>query len=1506
MQKTTTPKMPSRRQWHPKQLLSALALVALALSSHAQVTIGSGSSTAIRPLNYYYGHGRNAAIYTAAEMFTTTTGGTITTLSWYSNVTTGQNTGPTTIMLKAVGATTSFPAGELFPNVVSGSTTVYTGTPSTPVNGWNMIDITDFPINAGENLMVIVQTDVASTLSCDGVGGTSSNSWRYTATGANNNIYWDYDDDGTFPSCIPGTIATATLNASRPDIILGGLVPPPPPANDDVAGASTLPVNADYNCGSVTAGTTMSATASTPAPSCTPAGANDDVWFKFQATGAAHRVSLANTGGSPDMNMVVYSDMGVTEVTGGGTCANVSTKNLTGLTSGQTYYVRVFTNSAVATIYSGFNICIGTPPPPPANDNVAGAITLPVNADYTCGMVTAGSTENATASLPTPSCNASGANDDVWFKFQATGAAHRISLANVSGSTNMNMVVYSDLGVTEVTGGGTCANVSTKNLTGLTAGQTYYVRVYTSTSTATTISVFNICVGTPPPPPANNDIAGAITLTVNADYNCGTVTPGTTESATASLPAPSCNIAGANDDVWFKFQAMATAHRVSLANTSGSTDMNMVVYSDLGTTEVTGGGTCANVSTKNLTGLTVGQTYYVRVYTNSSTLTTTSGFNICVGTPPAMVYTSSTVTQPVTTSVTPGSSNQQILRTEIVTTGLINAINLTQIDYTTTGSVNPADILNARVYYTGTSGTFSTTTLFGTAVANPNGSFSITGTQTLNGATSGNTSNYFFLVYDIACGAAAGNALDAQCTSVVVGGTAQIPAETNPAGVRSVVAATTIATIADGDWNAPSTWTCGQIPGSTTDVAINHDVTVSTAGNTAANVTITSGKTLTISAGDLTAGPIDGGNKTFTNNGTLTVTGGTLNINGSLVIASGAKMNQSDGNINVDGNAAGVAANSVPSGTQIVKWTIATASDVNLTGGVFTIVDPHMADATNTFEAIYNTTGAVGPTPNHIFRFGDGVSTDAGGANGFRFYSWSGSGIFRFGKAILEGNTANAGTRFVSLPSTYYNFCTTGDLIINNGAELRQTNTAATGMVAVNGNLTVNTGGTLTIPGILYFGNVASATSTTVSLTAGADPQTVSGAGVFRNLASSPTANFNSLTINNTSVSGVTFADANSLLSGANTGTVSGTLTMTAGKLNTGSNTLVLGISGATPGTYTYTAGIIVGKFKRWLAASTGSRVFHLGSSTGAKTATINFTTAPSAGSLTAEWVAGNGGTAGLPLTEGSNTFSYISDKGYWRITAGDGLTGGTYTATFNGAGVNDIPDYTQITIGKRSDASASWTLDGTYVAPTGNNGNFTVSRTGITSGFSEFGILSGLQPLPVRLISFTGRKAGVQHILDWTTAEELNFSHFELQRSADGRSFTKLARIPAGKQEGGHYAFTDEQPLKGMNMYRLNMVDADGKSVLSGVVKLVRSAAGEMALIVFPNPVQQQLQVTLDGQPDGQPQLQVIDITGKVLQTITVTSAETTIDMSRFATGSYLLRYSDNSRQTVVRITRQ
>ncbi|OIP00211.1 MAG: hypothetical protein AUJ98_08955 [Bacteroidetes bacterium CG2_30_33_31] len=149
--------------------------------------------------------------------------------------------------------------------------------------------------------------------------------------------------------------------------------------------------------------------------------------------------------------------------------------------------------------------------------------------------------------------------------------------------------------------------------------------------------------------------------------------------------------------------------------------------------------------------------------------------------PVAMVFSNSTTTQNNVANIPKGSTNQEIIGIQINTNNTSNPLSLTQLILNTTGTTSIADISNAKIYYTGTSPNFATTTQFGSTVASPSGSYTVTGSQTLQSGT-----NYFWLSYDIGASATINNVVDAQCTSVTVGGSAYTPTITAPNGSRTI------------------------------------------------------------------------------------------------------------------------------------------------------------------------------------------------------------------------------------------------------------------------------------------------------------------------------------------------------------------------------------------------------------------------------------------------------------------------------------------------------------------------------------------------------------------------------------------------------------------------------------------------------------------------------------------------------------------------------------------------
>jgi|GEM_PF-1552241 len=115
---------------------------------------------------------------------------------------------------------------------------------------------------------------------------------------------------------------------------------------------------------------------------------------------------------------------------------------------------------------------------------------------------------------------------------------------------------------------------------------------------------------------------------------------------------------------------------------------------------------------------------------------------------------------------------------------------------------------------------------------------------------------------------------------------------------------------------------------------------------------------------------------------------------------------------------------------------------------------------------------------------------------------------------------------------------------------------------------------------------------------------------------------------------------------------------------------------------------------------------------------------------------------------------------------------------------------------------------------------------------------------LPVELSDFRGSLyENSSVLLEWTTRSEKNNSHFEIERSLDGKVFRSIGRVE-GQGEGDevqHYSFIDRNPVAGLNYYRLKQVDkGEAGFDLSNVI----SVRVEGSLDVYPNPTSDRVKI--------------------------------------------------------------
>jgi len=203
-----------------------------------------------------------------------------------------------------------------------------------------------------------------------------------------------------------------------------------------------------------------------------------------------------------------------------------------------------------------------------------------------------------------------------------------------------------------------------------------------------------------------------------------------------------------------------------------------------------------------------------------------------------------------------------------------------------------------------------------------------------------------------------------------------------------------------------------------------------------------------------------------------------------------------------------------------------------------------------------------------------------------------------------------------------------------------------------------------------------------------------------------------------------------------------------------------------------------------------------------------------------------------------------------------------------------------------------------TWSEATGNTGGACGGTAGIATLSGDVqNTLSGGgggTPTPVKLTSFLGQLKNQAINLTWQTAVEINNSHFDLERSADGVNFEAVGTIE-GKgttTEAQHYTFVDTKPLLGYNYYRLKQVDYDGASEYSSIIA-VNYEANDEVLQVFPSPASDVLQVVTNPENDLTQNYVIVDVTGTVLQEgiLSNTARVHSINISNLPAGAYALQ---------------
>ncbi len=208
--------------------------------------------------------------------------------------------------------------------------------------------------------------------------------------------------------------------------------------------------------------------------------------------------------------------------------------------------------------------------------------------------------------------------------------------------------------------------------------------------------------------------------------------------------------------------------------------------------------------------------------------------------------------------------------------------------------------------------------------------------------------------------------------------------------------------------------------------------------------------------------------------------------------------------------------------------------------------------------------------------------------------------------------------------------------------------------------------------------------------------------------------------------------------------------------------------------------------------------------------------------------------------------------------------------------------------------------------------GNY-VEKTGLYD-FSRWTLAALNNALPVQFILFNARcDANTNRvIINWKTAQEMNASHFEVQRSESGTRWTSIGTVQAAGNSNTDqsYTFTDNAPLSNGAVYRIAEFDIDGRVQYTSIIRI--ECGKEDTWRVWPNPVQEQLFVNI-GVTAGSPAIiRIMDSKGALVRqqrnTLLAGNNQLNVDMRKLPPGTYhvVVEWENGQTRKSVKVVKQ
>lgn len=255
-------------------------------------------------------------------------------------------------------------------------------------------------------------------------------------------------------------------------------------------------------------------------------------------------------------------------------------------------------------------------------------------------------------------------------------------------------------------------------------------------------------------------------------------------------------------------------------------------------------------------------------------------------------------------------------------------------------------------------------------------------------------------------------------------------------------------------------------------------------------------------------------------------------------------------------------------------------------------------------------------------------------------------------------------------------------------------------------------------------------------------------------------------------------------------------------------------------------------------------------------------------------------------------------------VGAGDALHSGSNGELSNSVYASDTGDFTDLTTSGTVLKKMTPIVSSSHTVRARVEYDKVTSITGQVYGpwrYFTNGINGMSQtPLPVELIQFDAVKLNDDVLLTWKTASEVNNDKFIIQRRTNNGNWIQLGDVPGHGTSTNQqdYSFTDENPVKGTNYYRLKQVDFDGNFKYS-VIRMVQFdiASGVSGFFIIPNPACTNIRIVAD---QNLRSISIYRLDGTMaIEPIETNRSDIALNISNLETGMYIVEVVNANGQS-------